>query len=86
LRTRKNIYIIIGSILIVINLLVDLLEIIEHNPVSADQAYSIGYFIGSNILVIFGLIFLRLAYRLHKKIKKIERNELEKSINSIGEQ
>jgi putative Mn2+ efflux pump MntP len=42
-------------------------------------------FIGSHILIVFGLLFLFGAFRLHKKNKaRPEEHELEKNIDDIG--
>lgn len=85
MKTRRIIYVTIGSILVLINLLFDLMTWSEYNAAaSTTQAYDIGYFLGSHILLIFGLVFLRLAYKLNKRIKKAPGDELEESINSIG--
>lgn len=84
MKSRRGLYIIVGIILIVINLLIDLLEFSKFNKGSNDSAYTIGYFIGSHVLLLFGLILLRIAYKLQQKIKKTDNNHLEESIDNIG--
>ena len=71
----------IGITLVVINLLVDIVELSERREFNQGIAYSIGYFIGSHILLLFGLVFLRLAARLQKKIKAREMRQM---IEDIG--
>ncbi len=84
MKTRRNIYIGIGSILILLNVLVDIISFTEYTPESTGVGFSIGYFIGSHFLLIFGVILLRLAYRLNKRIKSREELTLDKSIDEIG--
>jgi hypothetical protein len=67
----------------VLNLLFDLSEFTEKKQLTDDTAYNIGYIIGSHIFAIGGLIFLRLAYKLHKKIKAKEEDQAEE-IENIG--
>ena len=85
MKTRRTVYLVIGVLLILLNLVVDLTEYASFNSNYISPAYNIGYFIGSHILLIIGLILLRLAYRLHKKMKSKEDDPLEESINCIGE-
>ena len=81
MRIRKNIYIIVGVILIVLNLFVDFAEYIERRSLKADPAYSIGYFIGSHLLLILGILLLRIAYKIQQKIK---RYAVQQMIEEIG--
>ena len=83
MKTRRNVYIILGCILLILNLWLDLVELSEHTPASPYQGFTIGGFIGSHIFIIFGLIFLRLAYKLHKRIRAKEESELD-DIENIG--
>ncbi len=66
MKTRKALYLFIGIILIALNLIVDVIEWFENSYIL--NSYTIGYFIGPPILLIFGLVLLRMAYRLHKKL------------------
>lgn len=79
---RKNIYIIIGILLVVFNILSHIIEFTENNATADDTAYSIGYFIGSNFFLIIGIVFLRLAYKINKKIKN---HQLKEMVDKIGE-
>lgn len=81
MKARKVIYTIVGSIFILLNLIVDIAEFGTIRSPKEDGSYNFGYFIGSHILLIFGLILLRMAYKLHKKLKKKEMQEM---IDSIG--
>jgi hypothetical protein len=83
MKTRRTVYLIIGSLLLVLNLLVDLVELSQNKMLPGDTAYNIGYIIGSHIFAITGLIFLRLAYKAHKKIRAQEEDHLE-DIDNIG--
>ena len=83
MKTRRNIYLIIGGVLIVLNLLVDIVNFNEDK--SKDISYSIGYFIGSHILLLTGIILLRMAYTIHKKIIN-RHNKLDNEIENIGKE
>jgi hypothetical protein len=84
MKIRRAIYIILGSLFILVNILVDIINPDNSPMVTQGNAFSFGYFIGSHFLIIFGLVFLGLAYRVNKKIKRKQNNELEKNINEIG--
>lgn len=84
MKTRRAIFTILGSLFILVNILVDLTN--PDRPPKADDAYGIGYFIGAHFLIILGLIFLGLAFNIHKKIKRQRGSELEKDINEMGKQ
>lgn len=80
MKTRRTLYLLIGAFLIVISLAVDFINFFEDRDANSD---SMGYFIGSNILLIFGLVLLRMSYSLNKKLLK-KNDPLEKSIDNIG--
>ncbi len=86
METRRNIYTTIGWILIAVNLLVNLVEIREMASQWENKNFSIGYLIGSNILVIFGIVLLRMAYGLQKKIERRKTREMEESLNDLGKE
>ncbi len=81
MKTRRKIYLYLGIAFVLINLLVDIVELSDGREFNQGIAFSIGYFIGSHILLIFGLVFLRLAARLQKKIRA---QEMHKMIEDIG--
>lgn len=83
MKARKVAYIILGCLLILLNIFVDIVNA-DKFPAGDDGAYNTGYLIGSHIFIIFGVIFLFSAFRLHKKIKARPDNELEKNIGDIG--
>jgi uncharacterized membrane protein len=86
MKIRRVVYFILGCLLILLNILVDIVNP-DKSPMAEDEsAYNIGYFVGSHILIIFGLLFLFWAFRLHKKIKAMPDKELEKNIDDIGKQ
>ena len=82
MKIRKNVYLIIGIVLIILNLLVDIIQLSENS--SRDTSYNIGYFIGSNSLLIIGMVLIRISYKLNKKLKRKEKNGLEEAIEEIG--
>ena len=81
MKTRRNVYLIVGIILIILNLLVEITEYID-NP--EYFSFNIGYLIGYNFLLICGLVLLRFAYKLQKKINRLKQYEFEESIKNIG--
>lgn len=83
-KARKNIYYTIGTILIVLNLLVDLVNLPEFLADFESSSFGFGYLLGYHILMVFGFVLLRMGYKLSKKIKHTESFDIEKSIESIG--
>ncbi len=84
MKIRRAVYVVLGCIFILLNILIDIVNP-DRSPISENEnGYAIGYFIGSHFLIIFGLIFLGLAFKVHKKIKAMRFNELEKNIDEIG--
>jgi hypothetical protein len=84
-RLKSNIYFIIGTILIVINLLVDIADF-RHLSAKAFENNSInaGYIIGSQFLLLFGFLFIRIGSRKNKRLQELKKNEIEQSIEEIG--
>ena len=83
MKTRRTVYVIIGSLFLVLNLLVDLVELSERKPDAGNPSYDIGYIIGSHMFAIGGLVLLWLAYKLHKRIRAKEEDHSEE-IDNIG--
>lgn len=84
MKQRRNVYFIVGTLLVLLNLLVD---IANPNvlPEGEDAAYSVGYLVGGHFMLIIGVILLIRAYRLHRKIKKAEdNNALDADVRNIG--
>ena len=82
MKTRRNIYLIIGTVLVVLNLLTDFVSLSEYS--SQDNGYNIGYFIGSHFLMIIGFVLLRFAYKINQRLKIAAPNSLEEEIEKIG--
>jgi hypothetical protein len=80
MKTRKNIYLIAGIVLIILNLIADLMDIKEYST-HENASYSIGYFIGSNIFHFVGIMLVIIAYKVQKRIKAAEINKM---IDNIG--
>lgn len=85
MKTRRILFIVIGSLLIFLNLLSHLEALITHAYRNLSVSYGIGYFIGSNIFLIIGVLFFRVANRLGRKIKIAEeRSQIDQAIELIG--
>lgn len=84
MKTRRNIYFLAGSFLIVFNLIVYISHLQQMSEESSNASYSIGSFIGANIPTIIGLILVRMAYKLHARMKQIYMNEVDTEVNNIG--
>ena len=82
MKKRRNVYLINGSLLILVNPLID---ITENNQYTNDIYYNIGYLLGSQFLLIFGVVLLILANKVQKKINTMKQNEFEDSIKNIGQ-
>lgn len=77
MKIRRNIYLILGAILILMNCITTLGRLGEIRSQLTDVARGIGYLIGTHIFLIIGLFFLFGAYRVQKKIKRKEQLSLE---------
>ena len=84
MKTRQIIYIVIGSICILLNLLVDVVQLRDIKNNITSDAYGIGYLFGQHILLLIGIILFISAYKLKKKIRNQKSDQLEKEINDIG--
>jgi hypothetical protein len=85
MKAKRIIYLTVGILFVLLNLLTDIMELSEKNYSGDNPSYSLGYFIGSHIFLFFGLVLLRLAYKQHKKIKiEMQNRELNNQIDSIG--
>jgi hypothetical protein len=65
-------------------LLVDIVSFPEFSTEIETYGFSIGYIIGSNFLIIIGIVLLRIGYNLNKKIKLSEGFDVEAAIENIG--
>lgn len=85
LKVRRNVYFIIGSVLAILNLLVDLTDSrFILGEITKNDSFNIGYLIGSHFLLFVGIVFLRFGYKAHKRIKNLDSFELNNSIEEIG--
>jgi hypothetical protein len=84
MKISRNIYLIIGTILIVVNILVDILDIQNLTMQLERTSFNIGYIIGSQFFLIIGFILLRMAYKIQKKINKKNDYNINKAIDDIG--
>ena len=84
MKTRQIIYIVVGSICILLNLLVDVVQLRDIKNNITSDAYGIGYLFGQHILLLIGIILFISAYKVKKKIRNQKSDQLEKEINDIG--
>ena len=84
MKTRQIIYIVVGSICILLNLQVDVVQLRDIKNNITSDAYGIGYLFGQHILLLIGIILFISAYKLKKKIRNQKSDQLEKEINDIG--
>ena len=85
MKARRTVFLILGILFIVLNLLVEFT--MPAHPYSAEEdnaAYRTGAFIGGNLFVIIGLIFIIIAYRTQRKIISLKEDDLKNLIDSIG--
>jgi hypothetical protein len=91
MRTRRIVYLVLGCLFIGLSLLYFLSKLSDPNArtvadpdyrgdASFAAGYRIGQFIGESLFLVIGLIFLFAAYRVQKKIKRKEMQELLESI------
>lgn len=81
MKTRKNIYLTLGVVLIILNVLLDIAEFNRFKSLSEDNAYTIGYFIGAHVFLFAGLFLVRMAYKGQKRINNKQTKEM---IDNIG--
>ena len=87
MKTRRKLYFLVGVLLIIANLLLDIIQFFDDKEFAERMFSNIGYFIGSNIFLIFGLILIRMGYKHQKKIRQhMENLETKRKIDSIGKQ
>ncbi len=70
LQKRKIIYVVIACFLILLNLLIDLISLAKGELVREvnNSSSGIGYFIGSQFFIIFGLFLLYRVFKLNRQI------------------
>lgn len=84
MKSRRTTLLFIGVALILFNILIDLAERGKIKHEAKDAAYNTGYFIGAHILAIIGLCLLLWAWRVHMKMKKAARTEMDTAVKEIG--
>ncbi|MBX3241375.1 MAG: hypothetical protein KIT80_17830 [Chitinophagaceae bacterium] len=85
MKIRRSAYLAIGVFLIILNILINITNPYDMLYGPGGDSFNPGYFLGSNFFVIFGLVLLRLAYKVQQKIKTaIQMKEMEDAIREIG--
>jgi hypothetical protein len=88
IRKWKTIYIVVAIALILFNLLSAFVQLRRggYRYMPEGTAERIGYYIGSYIFVLFGLFLFLRVYNMQKRIRLLEQQQLEKSIDKIGDE
>lgn len=77
MKTAKNIFLSLGILFILFNILGFVGGASPFPKDGTEEAVNkVAYFIGANLFIILGLIFLFIAYRFNKKIQKKREKEL----------
>lgn len=79
MKIRRNIYLVTGIILIVLNSLVTYSMYQNFELALNDKTNSVFYMIGNQAFTIIGLFLLLGAYRVQRKINRKKRQALENS-------
>ncbi|QEC40365.1 hypothetical protein [Pseudobacter ginsenosidimutans] len=77
MKIRKYVYLVMGILLVLVNLMITIPRVSEIKSQLTDPARGIGYLIGTHFLLIIGVFLLYGAYRVQKKIKRKEQQSLE---------
>ena len=82
MKFRRNLYRVIGVFLILVNVWVDIVDMPNiMAQISPASGFSFGYLIGSQFLLIIGIVFLTFSHHIKKKLLN---KDLEKAVNEIG--
>ncbi len=88
LQRRRTIYIVTASFLIGLNLLLDLISFIEgdfyRNYNNPNPGTSIGYFLGSHIFILFGLLLFYRVTRISRRISWFRQEQLNDIVDAVG--
>lgn len=86
MKTRRIVYLVLACLFCGLNLLVYLITLMHPNEQigvdpkdKGDAATMAGHYVGLNLFTIIGIIFLYTAYRVQKKIKRKELQEIVES-------
>ncbi|OQP59264.1 hypothetical protein A3860_38070 [Niastella vici] len=77
MKIRRNIYLIVGITLIVLNLLVSYSMYLDYELLLTNDINSVYYMIGNQAFTIIGLFLLLGAWRVQRKIKRKKRQAME---------
>jgi len=79
MKKRRNTYLIIGFILLALNCLTWLAgaSSVKDSSIDYDNpAYMSGYYFGKSVFAIIGIILLTIAWSIHRKIKRKEKQDM----------
>jgi|GEM_PF-2754136 len=88
LQRRRTIYIVTASFLIGLNLLLDFISLIEgefERNYNHDQiSKNVGYFLGSHIFILFGLLLVYRVTKITRRIKWLQQLQLNDILDAVG--
>jgi asparagine N-glycosylation enzyme membrane subunit Stt3 len=86
-QKRKIIYIVIACALILINVFADVIGVLEgrFETTGNDVPSSIGFFIGSQIFILMGLLLFYRVHKMNRRIKELQQLQINEIIDHIGE-
>ena len=84
MKTRRAIYIVLGFIFILLDILTTLVSRNDFRNRLNGDSYNLGYLLGSQVFLYIGIVFLYAAHRVKKKMKAKKQSELDDAINRIG--
>ena len=83
MKAKTIIFLSIGILLVLLNVLTDITVVREH---SEDVAYNIGTFVGSHLIGFVGIVLLVIAIRQIKKENKRKQMISDNEIENIGKE
>ncbi|WP_129132633.1 hypothetical protein [Lacibacter luteus] len=88
LQRRRTIYLVTASFLICLNLLLDLISLIEgefkRNYNQDAMSKNVGYFLGSHIFILFGLLLVYRVTKITRRIKSLQQLQLNDIVDAVG--
>ena len=83
MKIRRNVFLVLGCLFAAFNIISHIAIALRPSPETeipleykGDTAYILGHYLGANLFFIIGFIFLYIAFRTNKKIRRKKRQEL----------